>query len=147
MSAVFGDEVETAVEKLKRASASGRTILAALPTDADGGIERVLTPDQVIKKRFPPPHKQMPLYSKPPDTTIIEALPAQVVDERFLKEGEAGVRIRGDELGPWLDAIPRIKDRARAEQIQRDWERRLLFDPLPLGGEPKKFVPRRAPRS
>ena len=107
MSAVFGDEAETEVEKLKRAGAPGRTLLAVLPKDSDGGIDRVLTPHEVIKERFPPPHKQMPTFFKPPDTTIIEALPAETVGERFPKEGETGVRIRGDDLGRWLDYIRR----------------------------------------
>jgi hypothetical protein len=88
----------------------------------------------------------MPTYERGVDGEILYESPARIVDERFPKEGEAGVRIRSDELGPWIDAIPNIADRARTEQLQRDWGRRLLFDPRPLGGEPKKFVPRRAPR-
>jgi hypothetical protein len=144
MSAVFGDEAETAVEKLMRAGAPGRTILAALPKDADGEIDRVLTPTDVIANRFPPPHQQMPLYFKPPGSTIIEALPAETVDERFPKEGEIkGVVFDAAKV---IDAILRIKERARAEQdaekLRRDWERRLLLDPRPLGGEPKRFGPR-----
>ena len=147
MSGLFGDDEEGAAEKLLHAGATERMILAALPKRrGDETDPPPRTPDQEIQERFPPRHKQMPLYFKPPGSTIIEALPAEVVDERFPKEGEAGVRIRDDDLRKWFDAIPRIEDRARAEKLWRDWERRLLFDPRPLGGEPKKFVPRRAPR-
>jgi hypothetical protein len=147
MSGLFDDDEEGAAEKLRRAGAPGRTILAAaLPRDRDGGVDRVLTPDQVIGKRFPPRHRQMPTYERGIDGEILYESPAQIIDERFPKEGEARVRIRDEDLRRLLDAIPRIEDRARAEKLQRDWERRLLFDPRPLGGEPKKFVPRRAPR-
>jgi hypothetical protein len=113
MSAFFGDEANAA-EKLLRAGATGRTILAALPTDADGGIEPVLTPDQVIEKRFPPPNKQMPAYIKRPDGTIIEALPADTFDRRFPKPDDMkAVPVDFEKWREYLDKIKK-KDEPRS---------------------------------
>jgi hypothetical protein len=105
MSAVFADEAENTAEQLRRAGATGRTILAALPRD------RVRTPAKNVDDRFPKPEERMP---------TIDAY----------------------ELG-----VEKLKDafeREKEEELRRAWERRLLFDPRPLGGEPGRFLPRPA---
>jgi hypothetical protein len=145
MSGLFGNDEGRAAEKLMRAGASNRTILAALPKRRGEEIDPPpRKPADEIRERFPPTHRQMPTYFKPPGSPTIEALPAETVAERFPKEGEIkGVVFDAAKV---IDAILRIKDRARAEQdaekLRRDWERRLLLDPGPLGGEPKRFGPR-----
>ena len=68
MSALFDEDEESGAEKLKRAGAPGRTILAALPNDRDGEID--LTSRQVVAKRFP--HRQMPTYERVPSRGWLE---------------------------------------------------------------------------
>ena len=81
MSALFDEDEKSGAEKLLRSDAAGRTILAALPEDRDGGID--LTPRQVIARRFPPPHTQMPTYERGIDGEILYETPVQIIDERF----------------------------------------------------------------
>jgi hypothetical protein len=60
MSGLFGNDEDRAAEKLIRAGASNRTILAALPTDRDGGIDPPPRPPaRVVRDRFPEPHQEM----------------------------------------------------------------------------------------
>jgi hypothetical protein len=116
MSGLYGDDEEGAAEKLQRAGiASRRTILAALPKDSDGEINRPQTPREIVKDRFPKPHQMMPTYE--------------------LRELGPGLREE-------FERFIREHDEREAEELQRDWECRLLFDPRPLSREPKRFVPR-----
>ncbi|MBX9840730.1 MAG: hypothetical protein K2Z80_02860 [Xanthobacteraceae bacterium] len=123
MSGFFGGDEQGAASTLRRAGATGRTILAALPKDRYGGIDR---PADIVDKRFPQKHEEM-------------RTPAGIVDERFPKEDEIkGTIIDLRKLPEILDAIKR---RHEEEELRRAWERRLRFDHRPLGGAPGRFDP------
>ncbi|MBX9830185.1 MAG: hypothetical protein K2Y27_34965 [Xanthobacteraceae bacterium] len=123
MSGFFGDAEASEAEKLKRAGTTGRTILAALPKDRYGGIDR---PADIVDRRFPQKHEEM-------------HTPAGIVDERFPKEDE----IKGITFDPRKlpEMIEEFKRRHEEEELRRARERRLRFDPRPLGRAPGTFDP------
>lgn len=119
MSGLFGSDEESAASTLRRAGlAADRTILAAVPDRRDSGTEQVLTPDDVVKKRFPEEEYQR---------------------QRRKREEEEEKRYR--------EGVEKLKDefRRRGLGIDEDAVPRLLFDPRPLGGAPGRFVPRQPP--
>jgi hypothetical protein len=120
MSGLFGDAEASAAEKLKRAGTAGRTILAALPKDPDGETDRVLTPDQVVDKRFPPPHRQMPTYERGADGEILYESPAQIIDKRFPSPDEVDAVTADLKNDPTIrKAINRKRDEYLRERRKR----------------------------
>ena len=135
MSGLFGDDEDNAAVKLLRAGrATGPTIFTAPANDAS----------ETTGQAYRPRGGELKTVSRPPPDAdrrrTIVSRPNDVVAKRFPEEGEIkGVVVEGSKIGELADAIRRIKERARTEQeraaaekLRRDWERRLLFNSRPL---------------
>jgi hypothetical protein len=118
MSGLFGDADDNAAEKLLRSGAAGRTILAALPEDRDGGLDP--SPRKVVEQRFPRPNQQMPTYERGVDGEILYESPVQIIDQRFPNPAEVEAVTTDLKNHPTiLRAIKRKRDEYLRERRKR----------------------------